>query len=435
MKVEWKEAGRFGDIRYETSGDGIAKITINRPEVRNAFRPETVVELREAFQDAREDAQVGVVILTGEGDLAFCSGGDQSVRGHGGYVDSVGVPRLNVLDLQREIRALPKPVIAMVAGYAIGGGHVLHMLCDLTIAADNARFGQTGPRVGSFDALRHYSRAVEADPTFAGAYAGLATTELLLGMSEASDLAEAISRARVLALKAYEMDPELAEAHDILALIQEQLDEGMVDLRPGLDAPEPMSEVRLSRGPPTTSDSVGGGAAAGDSITVISVDPDIVSSASEFRRDSTSISESFTQVGRQLRAASADWASRTGRTGTMDPARMVTAARQFNAAGRTDQAIDVLGAITERSPEHVEAWDALGSLYASTGQFEELLDMRRSWVDNGGGDAEAVDRLEERLRAGGAEGYWEWRLEALQERAAGGEEVSQVYMAAAFSNV
>ena len=131
--------------------DGIAKITINRPEVRNAFRPQTVNEMSRAFDDARDDADVGVVILTGEGPHAFCSGGDQRVRGHGGYVGDDGVPRLNVLDLQRQIRTLPKPVIAMVAGYAIGGGHVLHVVCDLTIAADNARFGQTGPKVGSFD--------------------------------------------------------------------------------------------------------------------------------------------------------------------------------------------------------------------------------------------------------------------------------------------
>jgi naphthoate synthase len=151
MKVEWKPAGEFGDIRYEKSGDGIAKLTIDRPEVRNAFRPETIFELRRAFQDVREDPSVGVAILTGAGDQAFCSGGDQGVRGHGGYVDGGGVARLNVLDLQRDIRTLPKPVIAMVAGYAIGGGHVLHMLCDLTIAAENARFGQTGPKVGSFD--------------------------------------------------------------------------------------------------------------------------------------------------------------------------------------------------------------------------------------------------------------------------------------------
>jgi naphthoate synthase len=130
---------------------GVARITIARPEVRNAFRPLTVKEMSRAFHDAREDEEVGVVLLTGQGDEAFCSGGDQRVRGQGGYVGSDGVPRLNVLDVQRQIRTLPKPVIALVAGYAIGGGHVLHMMCDLTIAAENARFGQTGPRVGSFD--------------------------------------------------------------------------------------------------------------------------------------------------------------------------------------------------------------------------------------------------------------------------------------------
>ena len=140
----------YEDVRYEKA-EGIAKITIDRPEVRNAFRPQTVRELQRAFTDARDDADIGVVILTGAGDKAFCSGGDQRVRGHGGYVGADGVPRLNVLDLQRQIRTLPKPVVAMVAGYAIGGGHVLHMMCDLTIAADNARFGQTGPKVGSFD--------------------------------------------------------------------------------------------------------------------------------------------------------------------------------------------------------------------------------------------------------------------------------------------
>ena len=140
----------YEDVRYEKA-EGIAKITIDRPEVRNAFRPQTVRELQRAFTDARDDADIGVVILTGAGDKAFCSGGDQRVRGHGGYVGADGVPRLNVLDLQRQIRTLPKPVVAMVAGYAVGGGHVLHMMCDLTIAADNARFGQTGPKVGSFD--------------------------------------------------------------------------------------------------------------------------------------------------------------------------------------------------------------------------------------------------------------------------------------------
>ncbi len=149
--ITWTPAALFTDIRYETSGTGIAKITINRPEVRNAFRPLTVQELLSAFELAHEDPHVGVIILTGEGPHAFCSGGDQKVRGHAGYVGQDGVPRLNVLDLQKKIRGLPKPVIAMVAGYAIGGGHVLHVVCDLTIAAENARFGQTGPKVGSFD--------------------------------------------------------------------------------------------------------------------------------------------------------------------------------------------------------------------------------------------------------------------------------------------
>ena len=147
---DWQAAGDYGDIRYETA-EGIAKITINRPHVRNAFRPQTLFELKDAFSRAHEDQDVGVIILTGEGPLAFCSGGDQRIRGHGGYVGDDGVPRLNVLELQRQIRTLPKPVVAMVAGYAIGGGHVLHIVCDLTIAADNARFGQTGPKVGSFD--------------------------------------------------------------------------------------------------------------------------------------------------------------------------------------------------------------------------------------------------------------------------------------------
>ncbi len=147
----WIPIKTFEDIRLERTEDGIAKVTINRPEVRNAFRPQTVMELREAFEIVREDQRVGVVILTGEGHEAFCSGGDQKVRGQAGYVGSDGVPRLNILDVQKQIRSLPKPVIAMVAGYAIGGGHVLHVVCDLSIAADNARFGQTGPKVGSFD--------------------------------------------------------------------------------------------------------------------------------------------------------------------------------------------------------------------------------------------------------------------------------------------
>jgi len=154
MEISWRAARTYTDIRYElgeADARGIAKITINRPEVRNAFRPETLHELADAFTAARDDPAVGVVVLTGAGQEAFCAGGDQRIRGSAGYLDRAGVPRLNVLDLQRQIRALPKPVVAMVAGYAIGGGHVLHVVCDLTIAADNAVFGQTGPRVGSFD--------------------------------------------------------------------------------------------------------------------------------------------------------------------------------------------------------------------------------------------------------------------------------------------
>jgi len=148
----WTPVGEYQDIRYELSDDGIAKITIDRPEVRNAFRPQTIVELSDAFNRARENLEVGVIILTGEGDQAFCSGGDQRVRGDSGYESAPGgVGRFHVTDLQVQIRRTPKPVVAMVAGYAIGGGHVLHIICDLTIAAENARFGQSGPRVGSFD--------------------------------------------------------------------------------------------------------------------------------------------------------------------------------------------------------------------------------------------------------------------------------------------
>ena len=155
MKFKWVKIKKFKDIIYEKM-DGIAKITINRPEVRNAFRPETIIEMYTAFTDAREDQSIGVILLTGygpskDGKYAFCSGGDQRIRGDKGYIGGDGVPRLNVLNLQKLIRSIPKPVIALVAGYAIGGGHVLHVVCDLTIAANNAIFGQTGPKVGSFD--------------------------------------------------------------------------------------------------------------------------------------------------------------------------------------------------------------------------------------------------------------------------------------------
>jgi naphthoate synthase len=152
MTVTWTAAAQYEDIRYELSGDGIAKITIDRPEVRNAFRPKTIREIADAMERARRDGDVGVIVLTGEGPLAFCSGGDQRVRGETGYVaEGESVGGFDVTDLQVQIRRLPKPVVAMVAGYAVGGGHVLHLICDLTIAADNARFGQTGPRVGSWD--------------------------------------------------------------------------------------------------------------------------------------------------------------------------------------------------------------------------------------------------------------------------------------------
>ena len=156
MAIEWTAGeGEYTDIRYELSGDGIAKITIDRPEVRNAFRPQTIVEISQALERAREDTSVGVIVLTGEGELAFCSGGDQNVRGDTGYLTEPGKPgavgRFHVTDLHIQIRRTPKPVIAMIAGFAIGGGHVLHLVCDLSIAADNARFGQVGPRVGSFD--------------------------------------------------------------------------------------------------------------------------------------------------------------------------------------------------------------------------------------------------------------------------------------------
>lgn len=152
MSIKWKPIKTYSDILYEhAESEAIAKITINRPRMRNAFRPLTVSEMLDAFTHARDDASTGVILLTGAGNKAFCSGGDQSVRGKGGYVGADGVPRLNVLELQRLIRTTPKPVIAVVAGYAVGGGHVLHVVCDLTIAAENAVFGQTGPKVGSFD--------------------------------------------------------------------------------------------------------------------------------------------------------------------------------------------------------------------------------------------------------------------------------------------
>ena len=270
---------------------------------------------------------------------------------------------------------------------------------------------------GLLAARDQYSQALEADPTFAGAYVGLASTELMLAMSRPSDPTESLARARVMALKAFEMDQELPEVHDILALINEQLGEELFALRTEGDAPEPMSEVRIVRESPTE--------------TVISVDPNLVSRAGEFRRDSTRIFESYTQVGRQLRAAWAGWATRSERMASVESARLVSAAQRLNAAGRTDEALEVLNAVCVRSPEHEEAWEALELLYASRGEYEQLLDMRRMWVDHAGGDAESVDQLDERLRRDGPEGYWEWRLAVLQERTSEGEIVSPVYLAAA----
>ena len=151
MKIQWKKIKSYKDIELEKIPQGVARVTINRPKLHNAFRPLTVQEMKEALEICREDQQIGVVILRGKGEKAFCAGGDQKVRTQGGYADQKGLPRLNILDVQKQIRSLPKPVIASVAGYAIGGGHVLHVVCDLSISADNARFGQTGPKVGSFD--------------------------------------------------------------------------------------------------------------------------------------------------------------------------------------------------------------------------------------------------------------------------------------------
>ena len=283
---------------------------------------------------------------------------------------------------------------------------------------------------GLLAAIEHYHQALEADPEFASAYAGLAGAELMLGMSQPSDPTESLVRARVIALKAFEIDPDLPEAHDILALIEERLDEERIDPLTGIDAPKPMTEVQIVRKSPPESVGVGGAAARG-SLTVISVDPDLVLSSGEFRRDSTSIFESYTPVGRQLRAAVAGWATRSERMASMDPARMVSAAQRLKAAGRTEEAVEILSAVCERWPEHDETWEALGLLYASAGEYEQLLHMRRMWVEHAGGDAESIDRLDKQLRSDGAEGYWEWRLDALEDRVFEGENVSPVYLAAA----
>ena len=295
-----------------------------------------------------------------------------------------------------------------------------------------ARFEQFDETPGGLlAALDHYREAVEADPMFAGAYVGLASTELMLGLAEPSDPTESLVRARVMALKAFEIDQELPEVHDILALIDEQLSAELFGQPAGIDTAEPMSEVRIVHRSPTGSADVGVGAAAQDTLTVISVDPNLVARSGEFRRDSTRIFESYTQVGRQLRAAWAGWATRSERMASVESVRLVSAAQRLNAVGRTEEALEVLNAVCVRSPEHEEAWEALELLYSSRGEYEELLDMRRMWVDHAGGDAESVDELDERLRRDGSGGYWEWRLAVLRERASDGEFVSPVYLAAA----
>ncbi len=278
-------------------------------------------------------------------------------------------------------------------------------------------------------AIEHYSQALDADPEFAGAYAGLAGAELMLGMSEGSDLTESLGRARVIAMKGFEIDPELAEVHDVLALIDEHVEEAMIGPSFGADLPEPVSEVEIFRKSAPGNGAVG--AATEDSLTVISVDPSLLASPGEFRRDSAAIFESLTPVGRRLLAASAGWAIRNERMASMDPVRLVQAAQRLKADGRTDQAAEILTRVCEITPEHEEAWEALEVLYASTGEYAQILDMRRMWVEHAGGDVESVDQFDERLQSDGAEGYWEWRFDVLQDRKAEGRIVSPVYMAAA----
>jgi TolB-like protein/tetratricopeptide (TPR) repeat protein len=276
-------------------------------------------------------------------------------------------------------------------------------------------------------AIEHYSQALEADPEFAGAYAGLAGAELMLGMSEGSDLTESLGRARVIALKGFEIDPELAEVQDVLALIDEHVKQGLMDPAFGTALAAPVSAVQIFR--KSAPGDVSLGTAAHDSVTIISIDPSVMADAGGFTRDPTSIFESLTPAGRRLRAASAGWATRNAPTmASTDPVRMVQAAQRLKADGRTDQAAEILMRVCEITPEHEEA---LELLYASTGEYQQILDMREMWVEHAGGDAESVDQLGERMRSDGAEGYWGWRLDVLQEREAEGMAVSPVYLAAA----
>ena len=274
-------------------------------------------------------------------------------------------------------------------------------------------------------AMDHYSDAVEADPEFGPAYAGLAGIELMLEMANPTDALASLERARVMALKALEVDPDLAEARDILTLIDEHLsdDMGAPGTLPSLSAPgAEVHVVRRGRGEGSESE---------DRRTVIRLDSPEVGMR-DFKMDSTRIFESVTEVGQQLQAAWAGWAVDRGSKADQ-PARMIHAAQQLKAAGRMEEAKKLLVEVCELDPEHQEAWEALELIYASQGEYDELLDMRRVWVEHAGGDAEAVARLERRMGEDGIFGYWEWRLEELQGRQAAGQEVSPVYLAAAYA--
>ena len=273
-------------------------------------------------------------------------------------------------------------------------------------------------------AMDHYGEAVQADPEFGPAYAGLAGIELMMEMNDPTDAVASLGRARVMALKALEVDPDLAEARDILTLIDEHLSEEMGGLGalPSLLAPS--SEVHVVRR------GGGEGPDGEDRLMVIKLESAVAARVGEFRMDSTRIFESMTEVGQQLQAAWAGWS--IGRAAKADqPARMIRAAQQLKAAGRIDEAKALLEEVCEIDPEHQEAWEALELIYASQGEYDDLLDMRQVWVEHAGGDEEAVARLEERMGEDGAFGYWEWRLEELQGRLAEGQAVSPVYMAAA----
>lgn len=291
-----------------------------------------------------------------------------------------------------------------------------------------ARFEQSRRTMEGFQAaMGHYSEAVEADPNFAPAYAGLAGTELMMEMADPTDPAASLERARLIALKALEVDPDLAEALDILTLIDEHLSEEMGDPATQPTPPRPGSEVRIVR-------RRGQGAVGSeDFLMVIRLDSAVTAHVGEFRMDSTRIFESMTEAGQQLQAAWAGWAVRRPGAMANEPVRMIHAAQQLKTAGRTEEAIALLEKVCELDPEHQEAWEALELIYASQGDYETLLDMRHVWVEHARGDAESVARLEERMLADGAEGYWEWRLEELQGRTAEGQPVSSVYMAAAYA--